>query len=687
MTAPTPPPSSGRIGRYRIVERLAIGGMAEVFLAEGLEGTRAGERVVIKRILPHLVDDANFVHMFMQEARIAQRIRHPNVVALYELDEQGGYPYLVLEYVPGASLRELQRAAARNRERLPLGVALHLVMQACAGAHAAHESHDADGRPIEIVHRDLTPHNLMVTPTGEVKVLDFGIAKATEGMDHTRTGVLKGKIAYMSPEQCLQKPLDRRSDLFALGIVAWELLGGLKMFRDKSELNVMQAIVGGDIPQLHRARADVPMAVAKAVHRALAVDRADRPATADLFRRDLERAAQESGVRIDPSETAATVQALLPYVPNKRTSTASSEANEPIGYMAPPGLGEEITRATVGRGTGVTRPLVAGARPGANRHTVQTWAAAALGGVIGSFLVSLVLVGWLAAAFAPEISEAFTEAAPDYPGPPVVLTFPPVYQDRLEERELPPLARYLESKLKRQVRIELADSYGDAADKVVQGEVHFAALPPFTYISAVDENPGTLTPIAMKLHDATMGSGAHLVVRQDIPPLEGDFTKLRGTVFCYPDEKSTSGNVLPRAFLAEQGLDVEADFAALRVSGNHGQLLQDLHDGACDVAGTYTNNLMNHPQRASVREVARTGRAPHDMLVAGPAADEALADAVRRALLTFNPRDLPGSPAYLGDEMHITGFVAGDDTAYDPLRDKLVAAGVWTPSGGADATD
>jgi len=208
-----------KLGRYDILERLATGGMAEIFLAceRGMHGLE--RLVVVKKILPHLAVQDAFVQMFVHEARIVARISHPNVVQIHDLAEQDGEVFICMEYVPGSTLRHLTDAAEQARTNIPVDVALGIITQACRGLHTAHELKDASGRLEGLVHRDISPHNLMVTNEGHVKLLDFGIAKATESSEQTATGSLKGKFCYMSPEQVKQNQLDRRSDVFSLGIV------------------------------------------------------------------------------------------------------------------------------------------------------------------------------------------------------------------------------------------------------------------------------------------------------------------------------------------------------------------------------------------------------------------------------------------------------------------------------------
>src|SRR5262249_34107635 len=204
------------IGRYEVVGELATGGMAEIFLGR-LVGPSGFERpVVIKRILRQLSHKESFVAMFLDEARIVAGIRHPNVVQVQELGQDTGELYLVMEYLEGESVASLVRRLVAQGERVDYALAAHVVAEACAGLHAAHEAQN-------LVHRDVSPQNVFITYDGHVKVIDFGIAKTEGRMAQTEAGQVKGKFGYMSPEQCKADPLDRRSDVFALGIVLYEL--------------------------------------------------------------------------------------------------------------------------------------------------------------------------------------------------------------------------------------------------------------------------------------------------------------------------------------------------------------------------------------------------------------------------------------------------------------------------------
>jgi eukaryotic-like serine/threonine-protein kinase len=231
------------LGRYEVVGHLASGGMAEVLLGR-VRGPHGFERaVVLKRILPHLARMSSFVDMFLDEARIIARIHHPNVVQVHELGTEGGELFMAMEYLAGESVSSLVRRLATRNAKLDHALAAFIVAEACAGLHAAHELKTDDGALLHIVHRDVSPQNIFITFDGAVKVIDFGIAKSADRVARTEAGQLKGKLDFMSPEQCKSEPLDRRTDVFALGIVLYELLTQRRLFKRPSPAGTIKAIV------------------------------------------------------------------------------------------------------------------------------------------------------------------------------------------------------------------------------------------------------------------------------------------------------------------------------------------------------------------------------------------------------------------------------------------------------------
>lgn len=331
------------IGRYRIIEHRATGGAADIFV--GIEPSPVRARpVVIKRILPHFATNPAYLEVFVDEARWMSRVQHPNVVQVYEMGEQvvddindassaqsarpgARVPFLALEYVPGFSLRHLLVEASRSKKFLPMEACLVAVAQACAGLHAVHELDDVDGTPASLVHRDVSPQNLMATMEGEVKLLDFGMAKPTAALgdlfEAAGATVIKGGARYLAPEQIRGEPLDRRCDVFALGVVAWELFAERRLFRRASDFSVMESILKGDRPALRKIRPEVPAEVDDVITRALCVNRAERTPTAAQFRSELLEAAANAGLRTDRFTLSELMESFFGDKHHEATSTLS----------------------------------------------------------------------------------------------------------------------------------------------------------------------------------------------------------------------------------------------------------------------------------------------------------------------------------------------------------------------------
>ncbi|HYQ01745.1 MAG TPA: serine/threonine-protein kinase [Polyangiaceae bacterium] len=276
------------LGRYELLLPLATGGMAMVWAAR-VKGTRGFQKIVaVKTMLSKLSEDAQFEQMFLDEASLASQIRHPNVVEISDLGEQEGVLYLAMEWIDGVPLNQLMKTA-KAAGGVPLPVAVRIVMNACAGLHAAHELRDSKGHLIGLVHRDVSPQNILVTYDGVSKVVDFGVAKATAmGGSGTVAGQLKGKVSYMAPEQVRGEAIDRRVDVFALGIVLYSLTTGKHPFRRESEAATMYTIAS-DEPVLPPSKflPNYPPALEAVLLKALAKDQNDRYATASDFQRAL----------------------------------------------------------------------------------------------------------------------------------------------------------------------------------------------------------------------------------------------------------------------------------------------------------------------------------------------------------------------------------------------------------------
>ncbi|MGE0550929.1 MAG: serine/threonine protein kinase [Kofleriaceae bacterium] len=297
-TYPSTASSPAQLGRYELVRRLAIGGMAELFLAKAT-GINGFERmVVVKRILPHLAADSEFIRMFLQEARIAATLHHANVVQVHDIGKVEGTYFFTMEYVRGIDVQRMLNRAHLEHEPIPLKISISVILGAAAGLHYAHEQHQPNGEPLGIVHRDVSPSNLLVGEDGITKLVDFGIAKATLERHATRPGSVKGKLSYMSPEQCRGDPVDRRSDVFALGILLYELTTGSYLFSGANDFDVMQQVINGRIPPPSSRVRDYPTELERIVMRALEQDRDRRYATAEAMQRELERFAFEARLPI-----------------------------------------------------------------------------------------------------------------------------------------------------------------------------------------------------------------------------------------------------------------------------------------------------------------------------------------------------------------------------------------------------
>jgi serine/threonine protein kinase len=305
------PGPADRLGRYELLRRLGSGGMAEVHLARaaGLEGFQ--KLVVLKRILPHLSADPEFVRMFLAEARLAAILDHSNVVQVFDIGREGADYYFTMEYVYGENLQTILRAVRRKGDTLPVELAIAIAIGAASGLHYAHDRVGFDGMPLQIVHRDVSPTNVMVTYDGCVKVADFGIAKVTSRTDVTRAGIRKGKVPYMSPEQCKAQALDRRSDVYALGIVLYEATTGVRLFDGDNEFGVMNRIVNGDIPLPSTRRQNYPKDLERIVMKALSTERDKRYASGAELASDLERFARERRLRVSQSALGEFMHALF----------------------------------------------------------------------------------------------------------------------------------------------------------------------------------------------------------------------------------------------------------------------------------------------------------------------------------------------------------------------------------------
>ncbi len=318
------------LDRYELLCPIASGGMATVWLAR-LRGKRGFEKLfAIKTIRTELVDDPLFQEMLLDEARIASNIQHPNVAQILDLGEAHDVLFIVMERVDGDSLAKIRKLLARLGSSVPIGIALRVLADACAGLHAAHELRDEHGRPLGIVHRDVSPQNILVSVAGAVKIIDFGIAKAQNRQQgETRTGVFKGKVQYMAPEQVKKgHTVDRRADIWALGVCLHELLTGKVPNDGDDHVEVIRKVLSDEVPQIAQG---LPEPIVRILDRSLTLDPNARFPTAAAMQDAFEDAMDELGVGTTGSDIAAFLRAELPELEEKRRNIVSQSVEEARG--------------------------------------------------------------------------------------------------------------------------------------------------------------------------------------------------------------------------------------------------------------------------------------------------------------------------------------------------------------------
>jgi eukaryotic-like serine/threonine-protein kinase len=342
-------------GRYTLIRKLATGGMAEVFLARADGPMGFQKRCVVKRILPHFSDDPQFVQMFLGEARLAAELNHPNLVQIFDFGEVNGQYFIAMEFIEGPNLRVLNRELRVTTGPLPMAMAARIITLAAEGLHFAHELKDDQGQLINLVHRDISPDNILVSRQGGVKVVDFGIAKAANQVNLTKSGMIKGKLAYMPPEQLAREPLDRRADIYALGVVLYELVCGEMPFDATSEVSIIQALMGQE-PLLRAIakRPDVPPPLDDIIARCLEKDPGNRFPSCRELQVELEHFVQSSRTVVTPGDIAAVVEQT--YHPE-----VSASAPNPLPTSA--GTDPTLPRQSIDRKSGSQPKPVVLSRP------------------------------------------------------------------------------------------------------------------------------------------------------------------------------------------------------------------------------------------------------------------------------------------------------------------------------------
>ncbi|WP_240357079.1 serine/threonine protein kinase [Myxococcus eversor] len=295
-------------GRYELLRKIAIGGMGAVYLARQKGPVGFQKLLVVKRLLPHLSEDDEFIEMFLDEGRIAAHLNHPNIAQIYDLGDVDGQYFIAMEYVHGEAVGPLGLRAQQRKLSIPLALKCRIIADAAAGLDAAHNARSPSGRKLALIHRDVSPQNVLVGYNGGVKLIDFGVAKASGKFSQTVVGTIKGKHAYMSPEQARGEPLDHRSDIFGLGTVFYELLTHQRLFKRDTEIATLKAVVGTKIVPPSEISADIPKELDAIVLKALARKRDERFASAGEVQLALDEFLVQHKLHATPAHLAAFMQ-------------------------------------------------------------------------------------------------------------------------------------------------------------------------------------------------------------------------------------------------------------------------------------------------------------------------------------------------------------------------------------------
>lgn len=333
-----------RAGRYELLDTIASGGMATVYLGRAV-GAGGFERLVaIKTMHPHLSSEPEFVAMFLDEARLAARIRHPNVVATIDIQQDELGLLLVMDFIEGPSISQVTRALGKQKTTMPMDIAVRIMLDVLAGLHAAHELCGAGGEPLNVVHRDVSPQNILVGVDGIARIMDFGVARAESRISTTKSGDAKGKVSYMAPEQASQKEMDRRADIYAAGLVFWELLVGRRLLRGDNDMVIMHQIFHANHPTPHESLESIPRELSDVVMGAIARERDDRYPTMAAFAEAVDKAVQASGIVVaSPKVVGAFVRDLNIHKSPVELASGSRQLGMPASIRTLPSAGAAAT--------------------------------------------------------------------------------------------------------------------------------------------------------------------------------------------------------------------------------------------------------------------------------------------------------------------------------------------------------
>ena len=348
---------------YRVTERLESGGMAEVFRGEATSVAGFKKQVAIKRVLPHLASNEKFIRMFLDEARLSARLSHANIVQVFDIGRVENTYFIVMEFIDGVNLKHLVENLRNKRQAFPMALACHIAIKVCEGLQYAHHLHDSDNQDLHIVHRDISPPNVLISRQGEVKIVDFGLAKAAHSVEKTEPGVVKGKFSYLAPETAQGQEADAQADIYAVGIMLWEMLAGRKLFQGETDYQTVRMVQQSQVPSLRGINPSVPEGLERILMKALAREKAQRYRNAQHMGVELERFLAENRM----FASAFDLGELVGRVAEERARSARSDGKQGVGEIDKL-IQEELVKFTSldeqsMAGQGLAPEPAAGARP------------------------------------------------------------------------------------------------------------------------------------------------------------------------------------------------------------------------------------------------------------------------------------------------------------------------------------
>jgi serine/threonine-protein kinase len=412
--------------RYRVVEKLESGGMAEVFRAEseGLQGFR--KQVAIKRVLPHLSSKKKFISMFLDEARLSAQLSHSNCVQVFDIGVGDNAFFIVMEFVDGANLKAITEHIKKTGRDFPVEAAVYISLELCKGLAYAHELTDPNGAALHIVHRDMSPPNVLITKHGEVKIVDFGLAKANSQLEKSEPGIIKGKFSYLSPEAAMGQEVDARTDIFAVGIILWELLAGQRLFLGDTDFQTVKKVQASVVPSISQINKKVPLELEKIIVRSLSRDPQQRYATARALGMDLSKFLFKYAVPVSTFDVASLVQGAMKERQRHRPMQASI-----IDKLIEEALLEFTSLTDDKAAPSATRPVDAAIKGSINKPS-GAGGYVDVGSWIDEISVTHKREDSLAASLPPGLTEGNLAALEDEPSspPPAVRATPPTAAPR-----------------------------------------------------------------------------------------------------------------------------------------------------------------------------------------------------------------------------------------------------------------